>query len=83
MEHSNSISTKMLKKEKNVYVAKICDTGEKRKPYQSNPVIWIYRFLNLQRQDAGSYYFLACLNYPRLSIESESIFFSQKINHFP
>ena len=44
---------KCCKREKYVYVAKNCDTGLKRKPYQSNPVIWIYRFLNLQRQDVG------------------------------
>ena len=29
----------MFKKEKNVYVAKNGDTGEKRKPYQSNLVM--------------------------------------------
>ena len=69
----------MLKKEeKNVYVAKNGDAGKKRKPYQSNPAIWISRFLNLERQDAGSYYFVAFLNYPRLSIESEPIFFVKK-----
>ena len=69
----------MLKKEeKNVYVAKNGDAGKKRKPYQSNPAIWIYHFLNLERQDAGSYYFVAFLNYPRLSIEREPIFFVQK-----
>ena len=69
----------MLKKEeKNVYVAKNGDAGKKRKPYQSNPAIWIYHFLNLERQDAGSYYFVAFLNYPRLSIESKSIFFCPK-----
>ena len=44
---------KSCKREKYVYVAKNCNTVLKRKPYQSNPVIWIYRFLNLQRQDAG------------------------------
>ena len=69
----------MLKKEeKNVYVAKNGDAGKKRKPYQSNPAIWISRFLNLERQDAGSYYFVAFLNYPRVSIEREPIFFVQK-----
>ena len=68
----------MLKKDKNVYVTKNGDTVAKRKPYQSNPVIWIYRFFNLQIQDAGSYYFVAFLNYPRLSVESESIFFCPK-----
>ena len=31
----------------NAYVAKNGDTGEKRKPDQSNPFKWIYRFLNL------------------------------------
>ena len=51
---------------------------KKRKSYQSNPVIWRYCFLNLQRQDAGSYYFVAFMNYLRFSIESESIFFVQK-----
>ena len=65
----------MFKKEaKNVYVAKNGDTGEKRKPYQSNPVRYINRFHNLQIQDARFYYFVAFLNYPGLSIESESIF---------
>ena len=49
----------LKKKEKNVYVAKNGDAGKKRKPYQSNPAIWISRFLNLERQDAGSYYFVA------------------------
>ena len=68
----------LKKKEKNVYVAKNGDAGKKRKPYQSNPAIWISRFLNLERQDAGSYYFVAFLNYPRLSIESEPIFFVKK-----
>ena len=69
----------MLKKEeKNAYVAKNGDTGEKRKPCQSNPVIWIYRFHNLQRRDALSYYFVAFLNYPKFSIESETIFSIQK-----
>ena len=72
----------LKKKEKNVYVAKNGDAGKKRKPYQSNPAIWIYRFLNLERQDAGSYYFVAFLNYPRLSIESESIFLSKKYMAF-
>ena len=47
------MSTKMLKKgKKDIYVAKNGDTGEKRKTYQSNQIIWIYRFLNIQRQDA-------------------------------
>ena len=59
----------------NAYVAKNGDTGEKRKPYQSNQIIWIYRFLNIQGQDADFYYFIAFSNYPRLSIEKESIFF--------
>ena len=68
----------LKKKEKNVYVAKNGDAGKKRKPYQSNPAIWISRFLNLERQDAGPYYFVAFLNYPRLSIESEPIFFVKK-----
>ena len=68
----------LKKKEKNVYIAKNGDAGKKRKPYQSNPAIWISRFLNLERQDAGSYYFVAFLNYPRLSIESEPIFFVKK-----
>ena len=63
MEHSNqSIYLSVKKGKKNVYVAKNGDTGEKRKPYQSNPVMWTYRFLNLQRQDAGFYYFLTFLN---------------------
>ena len=52
----------MLKKEKNVYVAKNGDTVETRKSYESHPVKWMYRFLNLQRQVAGSYYFVAFLN---------------------
>ena len=65
----------MLKKgKKDIYVAKNGDTGEKRKPYQSNQIIWIYRFLNIQRQDEDFYYVIAFSNYPRLSIESESIF---------
>ena len=68
----------LKKKEKNVYVAKNGDAGKKRKPYQSNPAIWISRFINLERQDAGPYYFVAFLNYPRLSIESEPIFFVKK-----
>ena len=34
------MSTKMLKKgKKDIYVAKNGDTGEKRKPYQSNQII--------------------------------------------
>ena len=71
----------MLKKEeKYVYVDKNGDTGEKRKPYKRDPVIWIYRFLNLQRQDARSYYFVAFLNYPGLSIESKSILSSKNIS---
>ena len=83
MEHSNqSIYLSVKKGKKNVYVAKNGDTGEKRKPYQSNPVMWTYRFLNLQRQDAGFYYFLTFLNWPRLSIESEPIFFVQQIYGF-
>ena len=57
MEHSNLNIYYKVKKGKNVYVAENGDTGEKTKPYQSNPVIRIYRFLNLQRQDPGSYYF--------------------------
>ena len=73
------ISNKTFKKEKTVYVARNGDAGEKRKPYQSNSVKWIYRFL---RQEAGSYYFVAFLNYPRLSIKSESIFFAQKMYGF-
>ena len=73
---------KCYKRIKKVYFAENGDTCEKRKPYQSNPVIWIYRFLSLQRQDAGSYYFAAFLNYPRLSIESESIFLSIKYMAF-
>ena len=69
----------MLKKEqKNVDVGKNDDTGETRKSYPSNPFIWIYHFLNLQRQDGGSYYFVVFLDYPRLFIESESIFIVQK-----
>ena len=68
----------MLKKEKNV---KNGDTDEKRKPKQPSHM-YIYRFFNLQRQDAGSYYFVAFLNYPRLSIESESIFLSKKYMAF-
>ena len=57
MEHSNLNIYYKVKKGKNVHVAENGDTGEKTKPYQSNPVIWIYRFLNPQRQDPGSYYF--------------------------
>ena len=53
MEHSNLNIYYKVKKGKNVYVAENGDTGEKTKPYQSNPVIRIYRFLNLQRQDPG------------------------------
>ena len=68
----------LQKEEKNVYVAKNDDTGEKRKPYQSNPVIWIYRFHNLQRRDALSYYFVTFLNYPRFHSQNEAIFFAQK-----
>ena len=34
--------------------------------------------LSLQKQDAGSQYFVAFLDYPRLSIECESIFWSKK-----
>ena len=68
----------MLKKEKNV---KNGDTDEKRKPKQPSHMN-IYRFFNLQRQDAGSYYFVAFLNYPSLSIESESVVFVQKIYRF-
>ena len=67
MDHSNlNIYWNVKKGKKNVYVAKNGDTGEKIKHCQSNPVVWIYRFLN-GRQDAGSYYFVALLNYPRLS----------------
>ena len=75
----------------NAYVAKNGDTGEKRKPYQRNPVIWIYRFLNLQRQNAQTQCFIVVafllfffffLNYLRLSIEYESIFLIQKIYRF-
>ena len=41
MEHSNlSIYLSVKKGEKNVYLAKNGDTGEKRKPYQSNPLIF-------------------------------------------
>ena len=39
------ISNKTFKKKKTVYVARNGDAGEKRKPYQSNSVKWIYRFL--------------------------------------
>ena len=39
MEHSNqSIYLSVKKGKKNVYVAKNGVTGEKRKPYQSNPL---------------------------------------------
>ena len=72
----------MLRKGKKFYVAKNGDTSEKRKPDQSNRGIWIYRFLNLQIQDAGSYYFVAFLNHPKLSIESEFVFFVQEIYGF-
>ena len=66
----------MLKRGENV--SKNGDIGEKRKPYQNNPVKWTYRFLNLQRQDTGSYCFVAFLNNTRLSVESESLFLIQK-----
>ena len=46
------ISTKLFD------VAKNGGTGEKRKPYQRNQVMWIYCFLSLQRQGVGSYYFV-------------------------
>ena len=61
----------MLKKERknNSYVAKNDNTGEKRKRYQRNTIILIYRFHNLQRQDAGSHGFIAFFNYPKFSIE--------------
>ena len=72
----------MLRKGKKFYAAKNGDTGEKRKPDESNTVIWIYCFLNLQIQDASSYYFVAFLNHPKLFIESESIFFVQEIYGF-
>ena len=69
----------MLKREKkNVDVAKNGDTGEKRKPDQSNPVNEYIVSLIFQRQDTGSFYLVVFLNYPRLSIESASIFFIQK-----
>ena len=83
MEHSNlNIYGNVKKGKKNVYVAKNGDTGEKRKHYQSNPVVWIYRFLN-GRQDAGSYNFCCFIELPKaLSIVSDSIFFVQKIYRF-
>ena len=41
MEHSNlSIYLSVKKRGKNVYLAKNGDTGEKRKPYQSKPLIF-------------------------------------------
>ena len=39
MEHSNLNIYYKVKKGKNVHVAENGDTGEKTKPYQSNPVI--------------------------------------------
>ena len=61
----------MLIKERknNSYVAKNDDTGEKRKSYQRNTIILIYRFHNLQRQYAGTHCFIAFFNYPKFSTE--------------
>ena len=42
----------------NAYVAKNGDTGENRKPYQSNPVKRIYCFHNHQKQNAHTQCFI-------------------------
>ena len=40
------------------HVAKNGDTGEKRKPYQRNPIVWIQCFHNIERQNEHTQCFI-------------------------
>ena len=46
------------KTKNSAHVAKNGDTGEKRKPYRRNPVIWMQCFHNIERQNAHTQCFV-------------------------
>ena len=69
----------MLKKERKINdnVIKNGDTSDKRKHYQ-RAQSYEYIVSIIFKDDVGSHCFIAFLNYSRLSIECESIFWSKK-----
>ena len=66
----------------NAYVAKNVDSSEKRKGTQSNEYIVSIIFKDKMHITSTLLLLFFCFNYPRLSIEYESIFLIQNLYHF-